>query len=257
MKKTVLFLFILSFLLLPSLLKGEFYIKVNFGLKSRAKIQDTFTVPEEYAQYVALGDVRKSGQGYQVMVDFYFQVNTYLTFSLGNGYCGYSFQGVDVDFDLAEYLAAYRVIPKISFDTVPILASVILSYPLSSKFRIFGLAGAGIYFSSLEGKAFREYFPEGFSFKQTINYSGSSNSLGFHFGGGFDIELSEIFLLCFETIYTSVDFEGIGNLKSNESETFNLFLPVLDSVIFPVLNYEISHISLSGMSLNIGIKFRF
>jgi len=257
MKKTVLFLCILCVVLLPGLLKGDFYIKVNFGLKSKAKIQETFNVPEEYAQYIALGDGRKSGQGYQVLVEFQYQVNPYLTFSLGNGYCGYSFQGDNVDFSLANHLDAYSVIPEIRFDTVPVLVSVILSYPLSPKFQMFCLAGAGIYFGSLEGKAFRQYFPEGFRFEQTINYSGSSNSLGFHFGGGFDIELSEIFILCFEALYTLVDFNGISSLKSNEAGTFNLFLPALDSVIFPVLNYEISKISLSGLSLNIGIKFRF
>ncbi len=91
----------------------------------------------------------------------------------------------------------------------------------------------------------------------TFNFSGNSSSIGYHFGGGFDKEINMNFLLTIDAEYKIVNFKDLeseelfGDYRTSEYLQWFMRETITD------FDYQLSEVGLTGLTVRVGIKFRF
>jgi len=255
-KKFFLILFLLPIISLPPNLhaKKKMYLKLSFGLSKGGIIEDTLLSPSEFSEYVAVSHEKNSNIGLDVYVEFIYHLNSYLGLSIGYGYLSKTLFGKTSDYDRLDAGDIFTVYPECSMEVAPFCLSLLLSFPLGSSAQINFYGGAGFYTMTCESRTVWQF---GGYDRNTFNLSGNSSSIGYHFGGGFDKEIAMNFLLTIDAEYKIVNFKDIeseelfGDFRTSEYLQWFMRETITD------FNYQLSEVGLTGLTVRVGIKFRF
>jgi len=254
------------FLLFPLYIQGkQFFVKLAFGLSSGGNVEDTLLTQAKYSDYISIGGEGKPKLGQDIFLEFIYQLNPYISFSLGNGYTSKVLKGKNAQYSPPEIehviTGGYILSPEFSSDVIPVCFSVIFSYPASPSLQINFLAGAGYYFGTFESKTqWRTLSDPGYgtSRNPSWNFEGKANTIGYHVGASFDIDFSRNLILSVDTLYRKVNF---NNIKSSGEvggdTTFTNFRFFEGGEVSVDFDYRVSRVSLSGFSVRAGLKFEF
>lgn len=256
---TFLILFSLFF---PSvLLADKISIKMSWGIFAGGGVQESLSAPEQFRPYISVGSLRKAKLGLNFQIEFSYQIDSRFSISLDGGYTDYSVKGRSVEYLAPYYEDYYNVVPEFQFQAIPVCLSLIFSVPMNSYIQVNVLGGLGYYIGTFESKSLWDYTFPGYPVWQerTLSHKGHSTAIGLHFGGGFDIALSDrIFFLSIDVRYRIVKFRGIDELEVHEvRKPIEFFPPELEKYYYPDFNYDVSKIDLAGIVINIGAKFKF
>jgi hypothetical protein len=140
-------------------------------------------------------------------------------------------------------------------EVVPFCSSLSLSFPLSSSIQVNLYGGAGFYFMNCEGRSYWEISNYD---RTTFNFKGNSSQIGYHFGGGFDKEIALNFLLTIDAEYKNVNFKNMESEElSGDYQTSEYLQWFMRETITEDFNYQLSEVGLTGLTIRVGIKFRF
>jgi hypothetical protein len=255
-EKLFLILFLLFIIFMPPNLhaKKKMYLKLSFGLSKGGFIEDTLLSPSEFSEYVAVSHQTHSNIGLDVYVEFIYHLNPYLSLSLGYGYISKKLIGKTSDYDRLDSGQIFTVYPEFYAEVTPFCGALSLSFPLSSSIQINLYGGAGFYLMNCEGKSTWEI---GNYDRTTFNFDGSSSQIGYHFGGGFDKEIAMNFLLTIDAEYKIVNFKDIESVELSGDYQTSEYLQWFMSETVTVFNYHISEAGLTGLTIRVGIKFKF
>jgi hypothetical protein len=171
---------------------------------------------------------------------------------VGTGYARSTAPGVDSDFLAPEYEKFYAVVPAIEIETMSFSLSIAYSLPLRGGVTARLKSGAGYHLGSLQSDAvWDSRHPV---LDRRVRVTGDVGSWGFHFGGGFDIPVSEFLGLCLEGLYRILEFKDFGGWSVQDGHPS---LGEMDEYYFPEYAYEIRSVSQTGLSLRLGLRLRF
>lgn len=257
-QKPFLILFLLIIISLPPNLhaKKKMYLKLSFGLSKGGFIEDTLLSPSEFNEYVAFSNETHSTIGLDVYAEFIYHLNSYLSLSLGYGYISKTLFGKTSEYDRLDSGQIYAVYPECYMEVTPFCSSLSLSFPLSSSIQINFYGGVGFYLVNCETRTVWQF---GNYDRTTFNFKGNSSQIGYHFGGGFDKEIAMNFLLTIDAEYKIVNFKDIERVELltidyRTSEYLQWFMRETFTEDF---NYQLSEVGLTGLTIRVGIKFRF
>lgn len=266
MKKGILLVMLISVFLWPSNLHAKkFFVKMAFGVASGGDVEDALFTHAEYNDYISMGQEKKSQIGEGIFLEFIYQLNPYISFSIGNGYAYKILKGKTAQFSPpgAEnvIVGGFTLSPEFSSEAVPICFSAIFSFPISSSFKVNFMGGVGYYFGTFESKTeWRLPSLPGFSTfdYRSWNFKGNASALGFHFGTGFDIDLTWNLFLTVDALYRMVNFNNIKSSGEMGEDTTFAFLQFYEGGKSLIdFDYRVSKASLSGISYQVGLKFKF
>jgi len=250
--------------LFPLNLQGsKFYVKIAFGIASGGNVDDILLTQTEYSDYISMGEEKRPDLGQDIYLEFIYQVNPYLSFSVGNGYTSKMLKGKTAQFTppaSSKFEGDYTLSPRFSFEAIPIYFSAIFTFPVRPSIRINFTGGVGYYFGTFESKSeWRTNLP-GFSTWEyrSWNFKGKANTIGYHLGAGFDLDLSLNLYLTVDALYRVVNFNNIESSGEMGVDTTLVFIkfyegeePTAD------LDYRVSRASLTGPSFRVGLKVQF
>lgn len=254
--KLCLILFLLSIISLPPNLhaKKKMYLKLSFGLSKGGVIGDTLPSPSEFSEYVAVSHEKHSAIGLDVYAEFFYHLNSFLSLSIGYGYLSKTLFGKTSEYDRLDAGQIYSVYPECYMEVTPFCSSLTLSFPLSSSMQINLYGGVGFYLMNCESRTVWQF---GNYDRTTFNLSGNSSQIGYHFGGGFDKEISMNFLLTIDAEYKIVNFKDIKSEELIGDYRTSEYLQWFMSETITEFNYQLSEVGLDGLTIRVGIKFRF
>lgn len=262
MKKISLSLILLLIFLFPLNLQGKrFFVKLSYGLASGGDLSDMLLTETEYSDYVTMGQEKKTRLGQDIYLEFIYQLNPYLSFSVGNGYTSKALEGKKAHFISPGVTEInFMLSPEFASSIIPTCFSAILSVPVNSFLRINFAGGIGYYYGVFESKSkWKAPYLEGFSTWEhhTWNFKGKGSTVGYHLGAGFDIDLSSKLFVTVDAFYRIIEF---NNIKSSGeiggSQTFSYFRFFIGGEL-PEFDYRVSRFTLSGYSVRVGLKFKF
>jgi hypothetical protein len=257
----VLWILVFCFLPVSTLSAQKPWVRISFGASHATGIQETLEAPPEYQPYVALGARGAFGWGESLTMEFGLFLTPHFSLSLGSGYAHYKLEGQKSPFPTQEYLDSefttggedfYIVVPGIELEVLPFFLNANYQIPLRGRFAANLLAGVAYYVGSLESKS--EWDSYHMFLDRSVLILCDPNTLGFHFGGGFDVTLGKHLAFTTEALYRIAKFDNFTKCQVMDSH-FPLSDP--DGTLFPEFAYTIHEVDLTGISLQAGIKLLF
>lgn len=244
--------------------KGLF-IKMTFGLASGGDVDDSLLTSPEFSDYVTAGRKDRSPIGQAVFIELIYQVNSYIGISVSNGYFYKMLKGKPAQYSPAAmesaFIGGFSLSPEFHSEAIPVCLSAILTLPFSSTIRMNFLGGLGYYYGRFESRTkWRLPSHPGFeTFEyRSWNFKGDDHAIGFHLGSGLDLKVNEkMFLVC-DVLYRSVSFHNIKTSGEIGQDTTFFYLQFYEGQeVLTDFDYRVNQASLSGISVQIGMKFKF
>ncbi len=267
MKKYISSLILIFIFMLPINLQAKkLYLNLTLGLTSGGDIiGDVLLYPTDY-ECVSTGQGKRSNLGMDIYLELVYQLTPHFSLSLGNGYSSRMLQAKTQKFSPAEgssYIYEYTFYPEINSQIVPFCFSAIYSLPVSSSFQINIKGGIGYYYGNFESvskflRSIPGQEPVDREFRPS-NFDGKGHGVGFHWGTGFDVDLSEHLILIIEGLYTKVKFKNFeSSVKLDEKQLlFSKFVINTETNTLEFFDYYSSEFDLTGFSLRAGLKLAF
>ena len=283
MKKPILLVIVLGFIMLSpqKLISSVFYIKLSLGISYGGYINDLYTNTTNYFIQATEKEANKhiTVNGF---CEFVFPVYRNFSLSVGAGYISKALKGSRGIFafpDTGAITGDFVSTPELHFQSFPVLFTAQLAYPVLLKAQVYILGGVGFYFSkfsiynhhityNLQGPlSSLSYFP--------TNYRGNVNSIGYHAGAGFELDIERNVFFFIEALYRRVNFKkftkdlGIDEespayamLKEQlgESAAESIFLHFINmggDEDWGDIYYTISNIVLSEFIIRAGFRIGF
>lgn len=256
-KKRIFFMIFIALLLFPYRLEAKgLYVKMTFGVASGGDVADALLTHKKYCDYISMGEEKESRLGEVIYLEFKYQLNSYISFSVGNGYAYKILKGKTAHFSPpgeAEHviIGGFTLSPEFSSEVIPLCFSTIFSLPVHPAVQINFTGGVGYYFGSFESKTkWRLPSLPGFSTFEyrSWNFKGNARTVGFHLGAGFDVDLSWSLFLTVDALYRVVNFNNIQSSGELGEETTFSFLQFYDGgEPLTDFDYRTLKVSLSGL----------
>ncbi len=254
---------ILIFCCLPAsdLSAQKLWVRVTVGAAQAAGITETLEAPPEYQSSVLLGDQRAFGWGEALTMEVGIFLMPNFSLSLASGYSHYKVEGEQGHFPTSEYVDSefetgledfYMVVPSAEVEIMPFMLNARYQIPLQGRFSANLLAGVAYYVGSF--KSLTEWKSDFFILDRAIQALCDPTTLGFHFGGGFDVRLGKHLAFTTEALYRIAKFDNFTDCQAQDAH-FNL--GDQNEYLFPEFAYTIHEIDLTGISLQAGIKLLF
>lgn len=263
MKKNFLTLIFVLVLFSPQSLQSKhLFIKLSLGLASGGDIKDALLTQTEYKDYISMSEERRSNLSQDVYLEIIYQLNSYISFSVGNGYSSNLLRGDSTQFSppgISNLGGYYTLAPEFASQVIPICVSTIFSLPVTSSFYINITGGFGYYFGTFESKSKWLLSLPGFVTweYQSWNFRGKANTIGYYMGVGFDIDLSLNMFLTVDGLYKVVNFSNIKSSGDIGQDTTLFYIRFYTGIPSADFDYRVSQVSLSGYSFRLGLKFKF
>lgn len=287
MKKLTIFLSILSFLFLfiSSGESKQLYVKMTVGLFTGGNSNGSWRInPDHYDFSASPG--KKLSPGMDVSLEFIFQLNPYIGFSLGNGFISKKLSGTRLRFRpfVSNYVPEdFFCNPEFSSDAVPLYLSAIVSLPVISLFQINLSGGIDYYMGQIKAANAGEIYeqkthPSIIGRRIVWKYESRVNTLGYHFGAGLDITFPLDMFFTVDVLYRSANFKkfkrsvqeiisGMGYFRANQigengenlgaDSTFFYLQDYSEKNVQKDFDYRVSRFDYSGLSVRVGLKFKF
>lgn len=265
MKRNLLSLFLVFFFLLPlNLHAKQFYLKLTLGLIQGGDVDDALLSPARLSEYVAISYEKNSKLGQEIYLELIYQINSFLSFSVGNGYIHKLLMGKSTDYRPPilppELEQIYTVAPRFSMEAIPICFSTIFSFTVTPPVQVNLSGGIGYYFVSFEGISKWETMFQyiGPSYQSTNNFKAQSNKFGYHLGAGFDVELGLSMFLSLEALYRMVDFKSLESEELYEMSKTSWYIKhYMGEDYSEDWDFRVFKAGLTGFYFRTGIKFKF
>jgi len=257
----VLWILVFCSLTASTLSAQKLWIRISVGATHATGIQETLEAPPEYQPYVALADQREFGWGEAMTLEFGIFLTPHFSLSLGSGYSRYKLEGQKSPFPTQEYLDSefttgredfYTVVPGIELEILPFFLNANYQIPLRGRFAANLLAGVTYYIGNLESRSEWDSFH--LFLDRSVLVLCDISTLGFQFGGGFDVTLGKYLVITTEALYRIATFDNFTKCQVQDSH-INISDP--DGDLFPEFAYTIHEADLTGISLQAGIKLLF
>lgn len=262
-RKFIVPLFFLSVLVLPSnLFAKKIYMKFSFGLVAGGDIEDALISHPEYNDFVSVSSEIHSKPGTDIRLEFIYQLNPHLGFSIGYGYLHKTLTGKTFEYtppDLPPSLV-FTVYPQFCAEANPFYLSAIFSFSLASSIRVNLTGGVAYYLMTYENiTEWHTIFQSEVYYRSTYNFKQKSNQIGYHFGAGFDVRLSNNLLLTIDALYRIVDLQELESLDLSDEFyiTWEYMQGFMQEPITEPFDYQLSEANLNGLSVSVGLKFKF
>ena len=214
-----------------------------------------------YSKFVSLGDKGKSSLGQGYYLEFIYDFNRYLSISIGNGYASKMLKGRIVEYkpslgDSVDYFLK----PEFSTEIIPIWVCLLFSPPLPSFLKANLRAGLGYYWGRFESKSQWTTNLPGFTTWEyrSWNFKGNGHCIGYLVGTGIDLALSLNLYLSCEAVYRIINFHEVkSSAELGTDSTFSYFRFYETDKISTDFDYRVNKVSVSGFSLQAGLKFKF
>ena len=248
-------------LLAPRLSAQKIWVRLSAGLSQAAGILEHLEAPEAYTEYVALGDRRGLGWGEGLAMEFGVTVLPRLSLSAGSGYSRHKLEGRTSPFFSKAYIDSefttgledfFTVVPGIKLETTFFFLAASYSHPLWGGISANLTAGTTYYLGTFESAS--QWDSYHLVLDRSLTITCDLKTWGYFVGGGFDVRISRYLALTIEALQRMVVFDTF-----EDCETYDYYIPMGDLTpnLFPEFAYTITDVSLSGFSLQAGIKLLF
>jgi len=184
-----------------------------------------------------------------------------LSLSVGSGYSRHKLEGQKSPFFSKEYLDSeftsgledfFTVIPGIKLESTYFFLAVSYSIPLRGAVSASLKAGTTYSMGTFESRALWDsYHP---ILDRNVIVFGDLRTIGFHLGGGLDFRISRHLALSIEALQQMTVFDDFTGCETNDA---HVNMGEQNPDLFPEFTYSITDLSLSGLSLQAGIKLYF
>lgn len=259
----------------------QFELKLGLGFSSYGKVEDTWVMTTNfYDLHISSGE--KTSMPLDVTIEIVYKFNPNFGLSFGTGYISKGISGTLGRFSFPKGSGPsgdFSFNPLIDSRLYPLCLSAILSYPVTLEGKIFILGGLGYYFGRI--KCLDAYLQ--YNLQESENqwgyfdwkYKSNFNSLGYHGGIGFEYEVSNVASLFIEAIYRIVNIRKFNSIHIDveESHIFEILgdeiKGLADKSTFLYaqrlggeeawgdIDYRVTNLSYSGISLRLGFKLKF
>jgi len=263
------------------LISSVFDIKLSLGISYGGSINDLWTNTTNYFVQATEKEANKhiTVNGF---CEFVFPVYRNFSLSVGAGYISKGLKGSRGIFafpNTSIFTGDFVSTPEFHFQSFPVLFTAMWTYLVMLEARVYILGGIGYYFSKFnifnhhitynlqDPHSTLSYFP--------TNYRGSSNSIGYHGGAGFEIDIERNIFFFIESLYRRVDFKKFTNELGIDKESpvhaiikEQLGESAAESTFLHYINwggdeewgdiyYSISNIILSEFIIRVGFRIGF
>lgn len=283
MKKYISLVIVLGFIMLSpqKLISSVFYIKLSLGISYGGYINDLWTNTTNYFIQATEKEANKHipVNGF---CEFVFPVYRNFSLSVGAGYISKALKGSRGIFafpDTGDFTGNFVSIPEFHFQSFPVLFTALWTYQVQLEARICILGGIGYYFGKFDiykhditynlqdSLSTLNYFP--------ASYSGNANSIGYHAGAGFEMDIERNVFFFIESLYRRVNFKkftkdfgvdkespayAIIKEQIGESAAESIFLHFINlggDEDWGDIYYTISNIVLSEFIIRAGFRIGF
>ena len=269
-------------LLFPDNLESsQFGVKLGLGFSSYGKVEDTWVMTSNFYD-LHLSSGEKTNLPLDVSIELVYQFNANFGVSVGTGYISKGISGSlgRFSFPKGSNLGGdFAYNPLFNTNLYPVYLSAIWSYPIMLEGEIFVLGGLGYYFGKIS--CISTYVEHNLNDPGNLwnyahwLYKSNFNSLGYHAGIGFEYDVSNRSALFIEAIYRIVNirnfdsvskidsasglFDILGNeIKQLEGKSTFMYVQRFGGEeTWGDIFYRISNLSFSGLSFQVGYKFKF
>lgn len=260
---------------------SQFRIKLGLGFSSGGKIKDTWLMNADFYD-LRLSSGEKTSMPLDVSMELVYQINPNFGFSVGIGYLSRGISGSLGRFSFPEGSSLsgdFAFNPYFNSKLYPVYVSAIWSYPVMLEGEIFILGGLGYYFGEISCLSanldYNLHDPENQWNYFDWKYKSNLNALGYHGGVGFEYEVSNQSALFIAVIFRivntgkfnstnkDVDASGIFDLLGDEIKgladrsTFFYAQRFGGEQAWGDIDYRVTNLSFSGISLRLGCRFKF
>ena len=266
----------------PSNLEASnFKLKLGWGFSSYGKVEDTWVMSTDFYD-LHLSSGEKTNFPLDFSIELVYQMNSNFGLSIGTGYISRGISGSLGRFSFPQgsnLSGDFAYNPLHNSHVYPVCLSAIWSYPVMLEGEIFVLGGLGYYIGKISCIVtnFDHNLddPEGRWYYFDWLYESHFHSLGYHGGIGFEYEISNQFAFFIETIYRIVNIRGFNSVNKDvdgsgifdmlgdeikglaDKSTFLYAQRFGGEKEWGDIDYRISNLSYSGISLRLGFKFHF
>lgn len=260
----------------------QIFIKLAAGISLREDVHDSWHPTTSYYDYGATKGEKTYPPSFNFFLELGYQLNPNISFSLGagsfsNGLCGSTGQFKHPA--TSDFSGDFSYSPEFNLVVYPLYLTVTYSYPVFLSARLNVLGGVGYYFGKVNCiSENQESEAPGPLFEWSYfhwKYRGTTNTIGYHAGVGFEIDLSMKTFFFAEALYRSVGFNKFEITSSNVSpsspiakeigtgeglggsSTFFYAQRKSGDEVLGDIDYRISEFDCSGFVFRSGIKFRF
>ena len=282
MKRYILIMITFFVFFSPSSLESrQFELKLGLGFSSYGKVEDMWVMTTNFYE-LQLSSGEKTGLPLDVSIEFVYKFNPNFGLSFGTGYISKGITGSLGRFSFpkgSDPSGDFSFNPFFDSRLYPLCLSAILSYPIILEGKIFVLGGLGYYFGRI--KCLDAYLQ--YNLQESENqwgyfdwkYKSNFNSLGYHGGIGFEYEVSNVASLFIEAIYRILNIRKFNSIHTDveESHIFEILgdeiKGLADKSTFLYaqrlggeeawgdIDYRVTNLSYSGISLRLGFHFKF
>lgn len=260
---------------------SHFKLKLGLGFSSYGKAKDTWVMTTNFYD-LHLSSGEKTGLPLDVSIELVYQFNPNFGLSIGTGYISGGISGSlgRFSFPLGSSLGGdFAYNPLFNSQLFPVYLSAIWSYPVMLEGEIYVLGGLGYYFGKIScietNFEYNLHDPESQWNYFNWTYKSNFSSLGFHGGIGFEYEVSNQFTLFIEAICRIVNIRNFNSInrvsgasgifdylgdeikRLGEKSTFLYAQRFGGEEAWGDIDYRITNLSYSGISLRLGFRFRF
>lgn len=282
-KKYISLVIVFGFIIFspPKLISSVFYIKLSLGLSYGGNINDLWTNTTNYFIQGTEKDAKKHST-VNGFCEFVFPVHQNFNLSVGAGYISKGLNGSRGIFafpNTSGFTGDFVITPEFHFQSFPVLFTALWTYPVWLEARLYILGGFGYYFSKFNIYSYNitynlqdplstlNYFP--------TDFRGKANSIGYHAGAGYEIDIERNVSFFIESFYRRVNFKkfkkdfGIDKESPvyamireqlGESATESVFLYFInwgEDEDWGDIIYTISNIVLSEFIIRVGFRIGF
>jgi hypothetical protein len=224
---------------------------------------------------------KKGSSAVDVSAEFAYHFHPNFSISVGAGYMMNALTGSTGEFVLpssSDFDGSFSFSNEFDSYMFPLFLTGTFTYPVMLNTRVNLFGGVGYYMGKL--KVFSANWTGDYTGTQPdwshypYQFEGNSNSVGFHFGGGIDFNLSERTIFFVEALYRKVEMDKFDTSvisggpsvspglfeEAEERYGGSLYLYGLrtgaDESIGDVV-YTVSNVKYSGLFFRIGLKFLF
>lgn len=248
-------------ILVSPLSAQKVWVRMSAGVSQAAGILEHFEAPDSYREFVALGDRRGLGWGEGLAMEFGMTVLPRLSLSVGSGYSRHKLEGRTSPFFSRAYLDSefttgledfYTVVPGIQLETTFFFLAASYAIPLRGGISLNLTGGTTYYLGTFESVSRWDSYH--LVLDRNVAITCDLKTWGYFVGGGFDIRISRHLALTIDGLYRRVVFDSF-----EDCETYDYYIPMgdLTADLFPEFAYSITDVTLSGLSLQAGIKLLF
>ncbi len=258
-KLSIAAIFTFVFVFSGNLHATNLYIKMSLGVNTGGVLQDILRIPSQYSPYITLENNPKPKFGMDTAFEIIYHFTPRIGLSFGYGYLSGGKTAESAEITAVGLDFPFQATPRYDWEANAIYVTGIYAFPLSQSINLNLGVGAAYYLAKLKDRtAWVTHL--GYSGERpddTYNWDQSSENWGFHITSSLDFTLFENMFFTVDLLYRYAEFDAhIIELQTGPITTIT-FLEWITEQQIPFVEYEVTQVGITGITLRGGLKFRF